>query len=432
MAEEFLRIQGGNPLHGEVTVQGAKNSALPLMAASLLCSGETVLHRVPRLTDIRTAKRILNGLGCRCRITGNTAVIDSRGLSGSEIPDSEMRKMRSSIMFLGPILARTGECVLTMPGGCELGPRPIGLHLEAMRSLGAEITEEGGRIRFRAAKLHGAKITLPVPSVGVTENVLTAAASADGETVLKNAAREPEICDLANYLNQCGAEISGAGESTVTIRGGSKLHGIGYTVMPDRIAAMTWLCACAAAGGKICVRGASPQDMDAAVSVLEAAGCRLRCCPDRICLESGGLLHGVRYIRTMPYPGFPTDDQALVCAALSSAEGTTVMEETVFESRYKYIGELLRMGADIRVSGRTAVISGVLALHGADVSAMDLRGGAALCIAASAASGETVLRGLCHIDRGYEDIETVFSSLGCSAVRVQDFSDTPIKNGLAC
>ena len=249
MAEELLRIRGGNALRGETTVQGAKNSALPLMAASLMCSGETVLHRVPRLTDIWTAGRILNGLGCRCRMDGNTAVIRQDGLTGCEIPDAEMRKMRSSIMFLGPMLGCAKECVLTMPGGCELGPRPIDLHLDAMKRLGAEITEQNGRIRCRSAGLRGAKITLPVPSVGVTENVLTAAAAAQGETVLKNAAREPEICDLAQFLNRCGARISGAGEGTVVIEGVGSLHGTEYTVMPDRIAAMTWLCAGAAAGG---------------------------------------------------------------------------------------------------------------------------------------------------------------------------------------
>lgn len=427
MAEELLRIRGGSALRGEVTVQGAKNSALPLMAASLMCSGETVLHRVPRLTDIWTASRILNGLGCRCRIEGNTAVIRQQGLSGSEIPDAEMRRMRSSIMFLGPLLGSAGECTLTMPGGCELGPRPIDLHLDAMRRLGAEISEQSGRIRCRAAKLRGTKITLPVPSVGVTENVLTAAAAAQGETVLHNAAREPEITDLAAFLNGCGARISGAGEGTVTIEGVSGLHGTEYRVMPDRIAAMTWLCAGAAAGGTVCVKDAAPRDMETALSVLEAAGCRIGVCGGRIYLDSSGLLRGVRYIRTMPYPGFPTDDQAPVCAMLSAAHGTTLIEETVFESRYKYVGELLRMGADIRVSGRTAVINGVQALHGADVTAMDLRGGAALGIAAAAASGESILRGLHHIDRGYEDFADVFNRLGCPAERVRVFSGNPEK-----
>ena len=428
MAEELLRIRGGNALRGETTVQGAKNSALPLMAASLMCSGETVLHRVPRLTDIWTAGRILNGLGCRCRMDGNTAVIRQDGLTGCEIPDAEMRKMRSSIMFLGPMLGCAKECVLTMPGGCELGPRPIDLHLDAMKRLGAEITEQNGRIRCRSAGLRGAKITLPVPSVGVTENVLTAAAAAQGETVLKNAAREPEICDLAQFLNRCGARISGAGEGTVVIEGVGSLHGTEYTVMPDRIAAMTWLCAGAAAGGTVCLKDAAPQDMENALSVLEAAGCRIGICGSRIWLDSSGILRGVRYIRTMPYPGFPTDDQALVCAMLSSAHGTTLLEETVFESRYKYVGELLRMGADIRVSGRTAVINGVSALHGADVTATDLRGGAALGIAAAAARGETLLRGLGHIDRGYEDFAGVFNSIGCPTVRIPDLSASTEKN----
>ncbi|MBQ8921924.1 MAG: UDP-N-acetylglucosamine 1-carboxyvinyltransferase [Oscillospiraceae bacterium] len=416
MAEEILRITGGRKLRGEITVQGAKNSALPLMAASMLCDGETVLGNVPQLTDVYAASRILNRLGFRCKISGNTAKIVS-GEGETEIPDEDMRAMRSSVMFLGPMLGKRKRCVITMPGGCELGPRPIDLHLDAMRQMGVQIREQQGKIVCQAEHLHGARIPLPFPSVGATENVIMAAALAEGETVLTNAAREPEIADLAGFLNRCGAKIAGAGEGTVIISGVKKLSGTAYSVMPDRIAAFTWLCACAAAGGTVCIRGTEPKDMESCLSVLSAAGCRLGICKDRIYLDCSHPLRNVRYIRTMPHPGFPTDAQALIAAVLCTASGTSVIEETVFESRFKHVGELLRMGADIRVSGRTAVITGVSGLHGAEVEAMDLRGGAALAAAAAGAEGETVLRGLRHIDRGYDHFADAFNSLGGNAVR---------------
>ena len=418
MAEEYLQITGGSPLRGEVTVQGAKNSALPLMAAAILCDGETVLRNVPRLTDVFAASRILNRLGCRCHMEETDVTILQYGLTACEIPDEDMRQMRSSVMFLGAILGRCGRCVITMPGGCELGPRPIDLHLDAMRQMGAQITEVQGKIVCDAGKrMHGARIPLPFPSVGVTENVIMAAVLAEGETVLTNAAREPEIKDLAKYLNHCGARIRGAGEGTVLIEGTDALHGCEHRVMPDRIAAFTWLCAGAATGGAVCVREAEPSDMESSLSVLEAAGCRIGICGSRIFLDGSGVFRRVRSIRTMPYPGFPTDAQAIVMPVLCFARGTSVIEETIFESRYKHVGELLRMGADIRVSGRTAVITGVPKLYGAAVEAMDLRGGAALAVAAAAAEGESKLTGLSHIDRGYAAFAETFHNLGCRAVR---------------
>ncbi len=416
MAEEILRITGGRKLSGDITVQGAKNSALPLMAGAMLCDSRTVLHNVPALTDVYAASRILNRLGFRCSVSGHTAVI-MPGEGGTEIPDEEMRAMRSSVMFLGPMLGSRKRCVITMPGGCELGPRPIDLHLDAMRQLGVQIREQQGRIVCQAEQLRGTRIPLPFPSVGVTENVIMAAVLAEGETVLTNAAREPEITDLANFLIQCGAKITGAGEGTVVISGVKKLSGTEYSVMPDRIAAFTWLCAAASAGGTVCIRGTEPKDMESCLSLLTAAGCRIGICRDRIYLDCTRPLRNLRYIRTMPYPGFPTDAQALITAVLATSEGTGLIEETVFESRFKHVGELLRMGADIRVSGRTAVIYGVPRLHGAEVEAMDLRGGAALAAAAAGAEGETVLRGLSHLDRGYDHFAETFNSLGGSALR---------------
>ena len=418
MAEDVLKICGGKPLHGEVTVQGAKNSALPLMAAAILCDGLVTLENVPRLTDVCAACRILNRVGCTAARQGSTVICDGSGVCKGEIPDADMRKMRSSIMFLGPLLGRTGECVLTMPGGCELGPRPIDLHLDAMRRLGAAIQEEDGRIRCTAAKLRGTRIALAYPSVGVTENVLMAAARAEGETILTGAAREPEIVDLAMFLNRCGADIQGAGESVVRISGVKTLRGCDYRVMPDRIAAMTWLCAGASAGGTICVHDARPQDLESCLAALESIGCRIGRCSERIFLDAGTTLRPLKYLRTLPYPAFPTDAQALLMAVLCRAKGTSILEETVFESRYKHVGELLRMGAEIRVSGRTAVITGVKPLHGAEVEAMDLRGGAALAVAALQAETETTVRGLHHLDRGYEQFAEFFQRLGASAVRV--------------
>ena len=417
MTEEYLKITGGRPLHGEISVQGAKNSALPLMAAALLCEGETVLTNVPQLSDVYAACRILNRLGCRSTAEGNTVRIVRESAEVYEIPDEDMRAMRSSIMFLGPILGSMKRCTLTMPGGCELGPRPINLHLDAMRAMGVRIREGAGRMFCMAEKLTGARIHLPIPSVGVTENVMMAAVCAEGETVLTNAACEPEIADLAGFLNQCGAEIRGAGSHTVVIRGGSRLHGTEYRVMPDRIAAMTYLCAGAAAGGGICLHDAAPNDMKSCLDLLEQAGCRIGVCGDRIFLDRTGPLKSISYIRTMPYPGFPTDAQALISAVLCTAKGTSMLDETIFENRFKHMGELARMGADIRVSGRTAVITGVPKLHGASVEAMDLRGGAALAAAAAGAEGITYLSGLQHLDRGYEHFAETFNSLGIPTER---------------
>ena len=416
MAEEALHIIGGKPLHGEVTVQGAKNSALPIMAAAILVDGETLLENVPRLTDVSAAARILSAVGCRTILSGETASIDGSGASEIEIPDEDMRKMRSSIMFLGPMLGRLGACTLTMPGGCELGPRPIDMHLDAVQRMGARVTEENGRIVCRG-ELAGTRISLCYPSVGVTENVLMAACLAKGETVLTGAAREPEIVDLAGFLNRCGAKIYGAGESEVRIIGVRKLNPCRYCIMPDRIVAMTYLCAGAAAGGTICVQDARPCDLESCLAVLESIGCRIGRCSERIFLDAGANLKPIRYLRTMPYPAFPTDAQALLMAVLLRAKGTSLLEETVFESRYKHVGEMLRMGAQIRVSGRTAVIYGGHPLHGAAVEATDLRGGASLAVSALAAEGETVIRKLCHLDRGYTNIAKSLQALGAEIQR---------------
>lgn len=415
---ERLFVEGGSRLNGEIRVHGAKNSSLPILAASLLSGGETVLQNCPDLSDVDAAIRILRYLGCRAKRESGGVVIDSGPMEREDIPEGLMHEMRSSIVFLGAILARSGAARLSFPGGCELGPRPIDLHISSLGRLGAVFSEQCGCIYCTAPQgLHGAKITLSFPSVGATENILLAGVTAEGETVIHNAAQEPEIVDLANYLNACGAEIRDAGKSTVVIRGVRRLHSAVYRVMPDRIVAATYLCAAAISRGDITVTDVRPETMESVLPVLEEAGCRLMVGPDRIRLTAPDRLHPVKSLRTLPYPGFPTDAQAPVMAMLTKADGTSVFVETIFENRYKHAGELARMGADIKVEGKVAVVQGVPELYGASVEATDLRGGAALVVAALGADGMTRIGNLHHIDRGYERIEASLQALGARIFR---------------
>lgn len=410
---EIMRIQGGVPLGGEVAVHGAKNSALPLLAASLLCHGTAVLRHCPRLSDVKVALDILRHLGCAVHRRAHTVTVDASVLSRTEIPDRLMREMRSSIVFLGAILARCGEARLTYPGGCELGPRPIDLHLAALRRLGADIREEHGCIHCRAAGgLRGAEITLTFPSVGATENILLAACTARGETVLHHAAQEPEIADLCGFLNACGARIHTPSPGVLHIEGVETLHGASYAVMPDRIEAATYLAAAAATGGAVTLRRCCPAHISPVLALLEEGGCALTVCEDTVELTAPARLGELGTVRTMPYPGFPTDAGAPLLAAACTARGTAVFVESIFENRYKYVDELTRMGARIRVDGRVAVVEGVPRLQGAAVECTDLRGGAALVIAGLAAAGETAVSGLRHLDRGYEAMEVTLTALG--------------------
>ncbi len=418
--QEFI-ITGGRPLSGELTLQGSKNSSLPIMAAALLGGGETVLKSCPELTDVYSASRILNCLGCKCSISDGTAVIDPAGAEGSEIPENLMREMRSSIMFMGAILGRTGECTVSIPGGCELGPRPIDMHLAALKKMGADISDKDGRIRCRinGGRAHGARITLPFPSVGATENIILCAVTAGGETIVNNAAREPEICDLCGFLRARGADIKGDGGSSIVINGVEELHGCEYTIMPDRIAGATYLSMTAAAGGEMILKNACVAETEPFLSVLEQTGCTIYAGRDKIYLRSCGRLRAVRErIRTMPHPGFPTDAQAVLMAALVRAEGTSVFEENIFDCRYRHTAALIKMGADIEVMGKVAVVRGVSMLHGAEIEATDLRGGAAMAVAALAAEGTTRLSSIAHIDRGYEKFEEAVSRLGGDIRRV--------------
>ncbi len=409
-----LIVKGGSRLRGEISLQGCKNSALPIMAASLLCGEECVLKNCPRLTDIYAASRILNYIGCKCTFADKTAVISSENVAETTIPDELMQEMRSSIIFLGAMLGRTGECTVCMPGGCELGPRPIDMHLAAMKKMGANIRESYGKIICRiSGRAHGAKISLPFPSVGATENIVLCAVTADGETIINNAAREPEICDLCGFLRACGADISGDGESRIVISGKEKLHGCEYEIMPDRIVGATYLSMAAAAKGEIILTNVRAQDMEPFLSVLEQTGCSICASGDRLYLRSGSRLKAVsERIRTMPHPGFPTDAQAVLMAALVTAEGTSVFEENIFDCRYRHTDALIKMGADIQVLGKIAVVKGVERLYGANVEATDLRGGAAMIAAALAADGTSEISGISHIDRGYERIEDAVAMLG--------------------
>ena len=412
-----ILARGGAHLSGETAIQGAKNSVLPILAATLLTAGEVEVQNCPRLRDVDASVRILRSLGCKTRWEGTSLLVDAAALSGCAVSDALMREMRSSAIFLGAMLARCGQAELSYPGGCELGPRPIDLHLSGLRALGAEIDDSGGRLHCRARCLQGTEVVLAIPSVGATENLMLAACGAEGVTSICNAAREPEIGDLQDFLNACGGRVSGAGTSTVTVEGGQKLHGCAYAVMPDRIAAATYLCAATGAGGEVMLRGAREEHLAAVTAVLRESGCTVHGSKEGIRLCAPGQLRAVRPVRTAPYPGFPTDAQAVLMAALLRSRGATVFEENIFENRYRHVDELTRMGADIRVSGRTAVVSGVPALHGARVYCTDLRGGAALCCTALMAEGETEIFETGHIDRGYQDIVADLTALGADITR---------------
>lgn len=407
-------IAGGNRLSGSVTVQGAKNAVLPIMAASVLAPGETELLNVPTLRDVNTTIRILRGLGCSVEREGDAVYIDSRPMSRSEIPHSLMRELRSSVIFLGALLARCGHARLSMPGGCELGPRPIDLHLMALRALGAEIDERGGDlICFAPSGLHGAGIALPMPSVGATENAMLAACAAEGETVIMNAAREPEITELQTFLQTLGADVTGAGSATVRVRG-KKLEPfrVGHRIMPDRIVSSTLLCACAAAGGDVELRAVEPRHFSTVLHSLSECGCDIMSNSSSVRLRSGGNLKAPMPVITGSYPGFPTDAQPLMLAACLKARGTSVFVENVFQNRFRFTEELQRLGARIHTEGRVAVVTGVEVLHGAPTVATDLRGGAALMIAALSAEGETDILDSGHVERGYESFDERLAALG--------------------
>lgn len=414
-----LLVEGGRILGGEVKVQGAKNSALPILAASLLSKGESVFFGCPKLSDVESSIKILRYLGCTVKRSGHTLIVDSGTLSRDDIPESMMRLMRSSIIYAGALLATTGKARLTFPGGCEIGTRPIDLHLSAFKRLGAEITERHGELIFKAPKgLKGAQIALSFPSVGATENIIIAGAKAKGTTVITNAAREPEIRDLADYLNACGASIHGAGEGTVVIDGKESLKSANHSIIPDRIVAATLMSASAVTGSDIILDGVIKSHLDAVIPCFEQAGCKIDFDAQKMRIRSPQRLKSLGLIRTNPYPGFPTDAQAPLMAVSAVAEGITVFSENIFESRYKHVGEFVRLGADIKVEGKVAVVEGVKKLYSAPLCAKDLRGSAALAVAALAAEGTTEIDTTEYLERGYEELEVILTSLGASVRKI--------------
>ncbi len=412
-----LYIRGGNRLHGQVQVHGAKNSVLPILAATVMGKDEIVISNCPDLKDVDSTVRILRHLGCRVTRDGPVLVVDPRTMCRYDVPDCLMREMRSSMVFLGAILARAGQASISFPGGCELGPRPIDLHLSSLRALGTRITEEGGNVICEGSGLSGTEISLSFPSVGATQNIMLAACAAKGQTRIVNAAREPEIEDLQEFLCVLGAKVSGAGTSTVVIEGRQPLGGGEHAILPDRIVAATYLCAAAVAGGDITVTAVEPAHLSTIISTLMEAGCEVNWGRDFVRLQREKTLKAMRPVRTMPYPGFPTDAQSPMMAVACLAQGTTMFVENIFLNRYRHVGELMRLGADIKVEGHVAVVYGVPHLYGTSVSATDLRGGASLVVAALGAEGESRITGLCHIDRGYAHLENALSSLGADIRR---------------
>lgn len=406
-------IEGGNKLFGEVSVQGAKNSVLPLLAATVLSKGQCVIHNCPDISDVETSLKILATLGCSCFKDGNHITINAKDMCENCIPESLMREMRSSVVFLGAILARAGEAVISSPGGCELGPRPIDMHISALKQLGALVKEEHGDLHFYAPKgLFGTEITLAFPSVGATENVILASATAKGTTVIHNAAKEPEISDLADFLNSGGAKIYGAGSDTVTIHGVNKILFGEHTIIPDRIVASTYMAAAAVTEGSIVLKNVYPAHLISVISAFRESGCKVDLRDKTIELTAPKRLCRVATVRTMVHPGFPTDAGPILMAMLTLAKGTSVFVENIFENRYRYIDELKRFGAKIKTEGRVAVIEGVKSLSAAGCECTDLRGGAALVIAGLSAMGTTEIDKIYHIERGYENIVGNLKLLG--------------------
>jgi len=414
----ILRINGGRELSGSVRTHGAKNAVLPILAASLLAGGETAIHNCPNLSDVDAAVKILNHLGCRATLDNGTAYVSSETLSRLDIPHDLMREMRSSVIFLGAVLARGGEAKLSMPGGCELGPRPVDIHLKALRELGAEIVEEGGNILCRATHLRGTRVNLSFPSVGATENTMLAASLAEGTTIITNAAREPEIWDLQCYLRGLGVNVQGAGTPTITVIGTKIRTSTEHRVIPDRIVASTLLTAAAVTQSDVEITDVIPRHLTTVTDALGEMGCRLDIGADSIRIKSTGTLNAIRPVITEPYPGFPTDVQPQLMAATLRAAGTTVFVENIFENRFRHTEELRRFGAKIKVEGRVAMVTGVPKLIGTQVKSTDLRGGAALVVAALGAEGTTQISALEHIDRGYDGLERSLASLGADISRI--------------
>ncbi len=404
-------IKGGNKLTGTVKISGSKNAALPIIAACILNKGITTLYNVPNIQDTQMMYEIIKILGGKVQKKKNKIIIDTSTIEKYEIPDILMHKMRSSVIIVGAIIGKYKTATFTYPGGCDIGARPIDLHLKAFEKLGITITQNYGTITCNAEKITGSKIDLDFPSVGATENAILASVLAEGKTIITNAAREPEIIDLQNFLNKMGAKIKGAGTDEIEIEGTKKLKEISYNIMPDRIETGTFLCLAAITGGKIELEKTNPNHLTPVISKLEEAGNKIEIKKETIKIEAPKKLKAID-IKTMPYPGFPTDMQSIMASTFSIAKGTTIIVENIFENRYKYVQELNKMGAKITVEGKSAIIRGTRKLYGANVKATDLRGGAALVLAAMAAKGTTIIENIEYILRGYEELDEKIRQLG--------------------
>jgi len=414
-----LTITGGTPLRGEVRISGAKNAALPILAATLLAEGPMAVGNVPHLHDVTTTMELLGRMGVYQLLDEKMNIeSDTSTIQHFSAPYELVKTMRASILVLGPLLARFGQADVSLPGGCAIGSRPVNLHIDGLRAMGADITVENGYIRARCKRLHGARIVMDLVTVTGTENLMMAAALAAGTTLIENAAREPEVVDLANCLNKMGARITGAGSSMITIEGVDQLKGTHYTVQPDRIETGTFLVAATMTRGSIKVRDTQPDLLDSVLQKLREAGALIECGDDWISLDMQGKRPKAVNIKTAPYPAFPTDMQAQFTALNSVAEGVGVITETIFENRFMHVQELQRMGAKIRLEGNTAICTGVERLTGAPVMATDLRASAGLVLAGLVAEGETLVDRIYHIDRGYQIIEEKLSGLGAEIRRI--------------
>jgi UDP-N-acetylglucosamine 1-carboxyvinyltransferase len=416
----YIRVNGGAGLFGSVDIQGSKNGVLPVLAATVLIKGTSVIKNCPDLADVRYTVDILRYLGCIVNFSNNVLTVDASALSKNIVPCELMDAMRSSVLFLGALLARTGRAELCRPGGCELGPRPIDLHISSFAAMGAEIEQSDDHIYARMRRRAPAEILLPIPSVGATENIMLLASSIPGTTRIVNAAREPEIVDLQNFMLSAGISVRGAGSPVVEIDGSSKTPNTSpeITVSGDRIAAATYLCAAAISGGRVTLRGCNPEHVKSVSELLTASGCLIRETKTELALCAPPRLSALGYIRTGVYPAFPTDAGPIMISCMAAADGETMFEETIFQNRYRHVPELIKMGAEIKVNGRYARCTGVPGFYGAKVHASDLRGGAALVLAALAAEGTSEIQNSEHIDRGYEKFDSVLQSLGADVVRL--------------
>lgn len=415
-----LKINGGKKLNGNISVHGAKNGVLPILSACVLINGVSVIHNCPKLSDVDVTVDILRYLGAKVERENDALIVDTSQIGRYDVLESYMKELRSSIIFLGALASRSGKACLYLPGGCEIGLRPIDLHLKGLKALGYNVYTDGHNVCAEKKNVKGTEIVLPFPSVGATENIILASVLAPGRTTIVNAAREPEIADLVKFLNKAGAKITGTSAPTIVIDGVKTLHGVEHTVIPDRILAATLMSTCAITGGEIELENLCPEHIMPTLPAFEEMGCRIDISKNSLRIKAPERLKRVKKIETMAYPGFPTDCQAPVMAALSVAKGTSIIKETIFENRFKHIEQLNMFGTDISINDRIAVVNGVKNIHSADVKCTDLRGGAAVIIAALKANGISTVKDIHHIDRGYECIENQLASLGADIKRMYD------------